>query len=86
MRIQERDGIIDGSRSGREGIEFWARRCIGNGYEEDCEPSAQVSSDWGVGIWGGTGEMVSVRTSEWYEPGGRSLGSGEVYKFMICED
>lgn len=40
----------------------------------------------GVGTWGGTGEMVSVRTSEWYEPDGRSLGSGEVHKFMICED
>lgn len=45
MRIPERDGIINGPRSGREGIDFWARGCIGNDCEEDCEPSAQISSD-----------------------------------------
>lgn len=54
MKIRERDGIINGSRSGREGIECWARGCIGNGYEEDCEPVLRPPVTEGWGQWGGT--------------------------------
>ena len=42
-----------------------------------------VTEGWGQ--WGGT-RREGINEDQWYEPGGRSPGWREVYKFIICGD